>query len=459
MARELDRTLVLWPVFTSPHYALDGEGEGPLHFDDYVRIAGEGATDAEGRLVSYRDAPARVRDFPRRNPAACLTSNDNPNPVQFLTSRNLSDAVVAPVGKRRSYEALVRAMRFDADQETVCVAATFSSRDYDKPSHGEDAAAWRALDFRPRGKFEHYWANAVDSLRAAAEERKERMERRTREGGLRAGGETEGPGEGSGASGTLGGAETSPTGSVLADPTPTGTGTPTPTPPKFRVTPAYTALHWRRGDKCGRKSKRQRARRDARVRFDGNATGSSAALMCDDYAEARVLDLCEAMPPVYVATDDDDPAFVAHLRSRGCFLSSDLKLGAPRHKLTDVDLLMVDVMLVAGAEVSLTFGHTALARLYDRMRMSRGLPRSINVAADASAFGRAYERAMAGAGASAAAAASLGGAKDTLFVDETGTETKAGKSSETAAGKSSETAENYVGEGAAINRREETRVA
>ena len=105
--------------------------------------------------------------------------------------------------------------------------------------------------------------------------------------------------------------------------------------------------------------------------------------MCDDYEKARVLDLCEAMPPVYVATDDDDPAFVAHLKSRGCFLSSDLKLGAPRHTLTDVDLLMVDVMLVAGAEVSLTFGHTALARLYDRIRAARGTPRSINVAADA----------------------------------------------------------------------------
>ena len=53
------------------------------------------------------------------------------------------------------------------------------------------------------------------------------------------------------------------------------------------------------------------------MRFDGNATGSGAALMCDDYEKARVLDLCEAMPPVYVATDDDDPGFVAHLKSRG----------------------------------------------------------------------------------------------------------------------------------------------
>ena len=408
MARDLDRALVLWPVFTSPHYALDGEGEGPLFFEDYVRITGEGATDAEGRVVSYRDAPARVRDFPRLHPGACAMSNDNPNPVQFLTSRNLSNAVVAPAGKRQSYEALVRAMRDDADEETVCVAATFSARDYDTPSHGEDAAAWRALDFRPKGKFEHYWANAVDSLRAEAARGKER-----REMGMMGRGEGEGDA-------TPRNVPRNPRNVPRNNPTP-------PTPPTFRVTPAYTALHWRRGDKCGRKSKRQRARRDARVRFDGNATGSGAALMCDDYEKARVLDLCEAMPPVYVATDDDDPAFVAHLKSRGCFLSSDLKLGAPRHTLTDVDLLMVDVMLVSGAEVSLTFGHTALARLYDRMRMARGTPRSINVAADAGAFKRAYERALAGAGASAAAAASLGDAKDTLFVEGTGIdeETKA----------------------------------
>ena len=65
-------------------------------------------------------------------------------------------------------------------------------------------------------------------------------------------------------------------------------------------------------------------------------------------------------------------------------------------------------MLVAGAEVSFTYGHTALARLYDRMRMSRGAPRSINVAADAEAFRRASAAAFAGAGASAAAAAALG---------------------------------------------------
>ena len=82
--------------------------------------------------------------------------------------------MVAPAGKRQSYEALVRAMRDDADEETVCVAATFSARDYDTPSHGEDAAAWRALDFRPKGKFEHYWANAVDSpRRGGAREGKE----------------------------------------------------------------------------------------------------------------------------------------------------------------------------------------------------------------------------------------------------------------------------------------------
>jgi hypothetical protein len=37
MARDLNRTLVLWPLFTSPHYRLDG-GQGPLKFSDYVQV-------------------------------------------------------------------------------------------------------------------------------------------------------------------------------------------------------------------------------------------------------------------------------------------------------------------------------------------------------------------------------------------------------------------------------------
>ena len=233
-ARSRSRARVVARVHV-PALRARRRGRGPALFEDYVRITGEGATDAEGRVVSYRDAPTRVRDFPRLHPGACATSNDNPNPVQFLTSRNLSDAVVAPAGKRQSYEALVRAMRDDADEETVCVAATFSARDYDTPSHGEDAAAWRALDFRPKGKFEHYWANAVDSLRAEAARGKER-----REMGMMGRGEGEGDA-------TPRNVPRNPRNVPRNNPTP-------PTPPTFRVTPAYTALHWRRGDKCGRKS-------------------------------------------------------------------------------------------------------------------------------------------------------------------------------------------------------------
>ena len=89
----------------------------------------------------------------------------------------------------------------------------------------------------------------------------------------------------------------------------------------------------------------------------------------------------------------------------------------PMTSLDDVDALVLDVMLVAGAEVSFTFGHTALARLYDRMRMSRHSPRSINVAADAAAFRKAYAAATAGLGSSAAAAAALGDNADELATE------------------------------------------
>jgi hypothetical protein len=48
------------------------------------------------------------------------------------------------------------------------------------------------------------------------------------------------------------------------------------------------------------------------VTFDADTSGSAAALLCrqDEYAAAKVLDLCRAMPPMYVATDDEDEVFL-----------------------------------------------------------------------------------------------------------------------------------------------------
>lgn len=408
MARDLNRTLVLMPVFTSPHYALSDEesgdgGPGALHFEDYVRIAGERSTDAPGRVVAFRDAPARVRRFARRYPNRCLTSNDRPNPVQFLASANLDEAVVAPPGEFSTYEELVRKMRAPEmrDAETLCLASTFSESDYNKASHNEDARAWKSLDFRPKGRFENYWAHAVNAMARAAREKAREKD----EGGR--------PRE-------KDAAEAAGAGTPSSNPPPKRLGAFEPLPPKFAPTSAYSALHWRRGDKCGTPSKRQRSRRAGKHAFDANKTGVKEALLCDraGYEHAAVLDLCDAMPPMYVATDDDDPAFVETLRRRGCFLFEDLRLGVPKEKLTDVDKLVIDVMLVAGAEASFTFGHTALARLYDRMRMSRGRARSINVSVDSAAFEAAYAQAMAGAGSGAAAEAALGKAGDELLQAE-----------------------------------------
>jgi hypothetical protein len=422
MARDLNRTLVLMPVFTSPHYALSDEesgdgGPGALHFEDYVRIAGERSTDAPGRVVAYRDAPARVRRFARRYPNRCLTSNDRPNPVQFLASANLDEAVVAPPGEFSTYEELVRKMRSPEtrDSETLCLASTFSESDYNKASHNEDARAWKSLDFRPRGRFENYWAHAVNAMARTAREKDEAGRRAISAEAAEAGTGTPEAGTGTPEAGTGTG-----TGTPSSEGPPKRFGAFEPLPPKFAPTSAYSALHWRRGDKCGTPSKRQRSRRAGKHAFDANKTGVKEALLCDraGYENAAVLDLCDAMPPMYVATDDDDPAFVETLRRRGCFLFEDLRLGVPKEKLTDVDKLVIDVMLVAGAEASFTFGHTALARLYDRMRMSRGRARSINVSVDSAAFEAAYAQAMAGAGSGAAAEAALGKAGDELLQAE-----------------------------------------
>ena len=470
MARELNRTLVVWPVFTSPHYDLDGSGpdaRGPLFFDEYVRIGGDGVTDDPNRLVSYRDPslPRRVRDFPLLHPNACVTSNGERVDVQFPVSADLSRAVVAKAGTASSYEEQVRALRRMGDGrlgdgvtsetdetkengletrregmreiETLCVASTFGNADYNKARHGETALAWKSLDFRPVGRFHHWWANAVDNMVLAFGPKKERK---------RAGmGVDDGRVPSAGRSvpkrlapravdRALDGAA-----AAAADPS---LSVFSRTEPSFRVTSKYTALHWRRGDKCGKKSKRQASRNAGPVghAFDARGSGASQALLCDEasYLRAPVLDLCVPLAPMYVATDDQDEAFLAHVKRKGCLLRSDLVVSPPavsnagsryddarsgdassvattprvREKtldaLEDVDALVLDVMLVAGAEVSFTYGHTALARLYDRMRMSRGAPRSINVAADAEAFRRASAAAFAGAGASAAAAAALG---------------------------------------------------
>ena len=395
MARELNRTLVVWPVFTSPHYDLDGRGpnaRGPLFFEEYVRVAGDGATDDPNRLVAYRDPslPRRVRDFPLRAPGACVTSNGQAVDVQFPVSADLSRAVVAAANTASSYEAQVRTLRRlggggatdGGAAETLCVASTFGDADYNKARHGETALAWKALDFRPVGRFHHWWANAVDDMVLAAAK----------------------------ANATLGATDAGPA----------------RTEPAFRVTSAYTALHWRRGDKCGRKSERQASRNAGPVghAFDARASGAAQALLCDEasYANAPVLDLCVPLAPMYVATDDQDEAFLAHVKSKGCLLRADVAMSPPGaargrktlDELEDVDALVLDVMLVAGAEMSFTYGHTALARLYDRMRMSRGAPRSVNVAADAEAFRRAFAAARAGSGAAGAAAATLGARADEL---------------------------------------------
>ena len=370
MARELDRTLVLWPVWTSPHYDLDGGRDtslGPLRFSDYVMVHDGDATDVANRVVRYEDAPAQVRDFPRRHGKACVTSNNLGNPVQFLTSANLSEAIVAePDGSSfKSFEALRDDLRRHARHgpeplETVCLAATFSPRDYNNPRHAETANAWAGLDFKPKPRYHKLWSNAVNAMAIDAGE----------------------PGAGLAAG--------------LGEDPEKAFKERLPEYP-MRVTGKYAALHWRRGDKCGKSVGVQRTRREGPNGGFRNGENSQAhlagALKCEDYeADEIVTRMCRELRPMYVATDDDDPAFLNHLSGKGCYLSRDLRLGVPRDKLNDVDLLMIDVMMVAGAKESFTFGHTALARLYDRMRMSRGEKRSTNVANDHERFSGKFER-------------------------------------------------------------------
>ena len=313
MARELNRTLVMWPVFTSPHYDLDGSGpdaRGPLFFDEYVRIGGDGVTDSPNRLVSYRDPslPRRVRDFPLSHPNSCVTSNGERVDVQFPVSADLSRAVVAKAGTASSYEEQVRALRRMGDSpdgheiETLCVASTFGNADYNKARHGETALAWKSLDFRPVGRFHHWWANAVDNMVLAFGPKREagigiddgrvpsagrstkRLAPRALDRALD--GAATAAGAGGGAARAAAIEKRSSDASSSANPGRIGDAAAddrdgssssvfSRTEPSFRVTSKYTALHWRRGDKCGRKSKRQASRNAGPVGHSFDAHGSA----------------------------------------------------------------------------------------------------------------------------------------------------------------------------------------
>ena len=309
----------MWPVFTSPHYDLDGSGpdaRGPLFFDEYVRIGGDGVTDSPNRLVSYRDPslPRRVRDFPLSHPNSCVTSNGERVDVQFPVSADLSRAVVAKAGTASSYEEQVRALRRMGDSpdgheiETLCVASTFGNADYNKARHGETALAWKSLDFRPVGRFHHWWANAVDNMVLAfGPKRRSGDWHRRRPGtergalyeeigaarvGPRADGAATAAGAGGGAararrrsrkrsSDASSSANPGRIGDAAADDRDGSSSSVfSRTEPSFRVTSKYTALHWRRGDKCGKKSKRQASRNAGPVGHSFDAHGSGASQRC-----------------------------------------------------------------------------------------------------------------------------------------------------------------------------------
>jgi hypothetical protein len=281
--------------------------------------------------------------------------------VQFLTSADLSQAVVAKADTATSYEEQVRLLRRLGDgsnallssthsPETLCVASTFGDADYNKARHGETALAWKSLDFKPVGRFHHWWANAVDNMvlksrawKETGEEEKDdgfvddlNGNRKSRATALRLfdaalDGEDAGGGAVADRAVAMERGVSDET-SLRPEPNP-GHKSFQRTEPSFRVTEKYTALHWRRGDKCGHKSKRQASRGVGPNghAFDEKKTGASQALLCDEasYLNAPVLDLCLPLAPMYVATDDQDEKFLAHVKSKGCLLRDDVVVSPP----------------------------------------------------------------------------------------------------------------------------------
>ena len=84
-------------MFSSPHYRDLIKPGAPLRFEDYLDLPND-PDGAPSSVVAWVDAPEHVQSFPLNHPKRCETSNDLPNPVQFLTSTDQSKAVVARWG-------------------------------------------------------------------------------------------------------------------------------------------------------------------------------------------------------------------------------------------------------------------------------------------------------------------------------------------------------------------------
>ena len=420
LASQLNRTFVMSPIHSSPHYQLLDERR--LDLADYVYVN-------RRRVVRLSRAPREVRELPLKHKDRCLTSSRLPKPVQFLTSRNTSTAVVAPASVALTYNELRKALSdpWRSREDVLCVGSTFSDADY-------QALQWELLEFRPQLRFHRMWEAAVSNLMGGDGEQHQYTALHWRRGDKCDRG-SPGPhpvasvGNAQDAKVDLheegqqqkdGNGETGGVGKTSSE----GMG------------PAAGAA-----DKAGTSA--DNIDQDLRIPGANGASDldSAAPLVIPQvapvvknpvvmplvvpkvenkltafanhrnfhndyrcsYRNHTVLELCKPLAPLYIATDEDDPEVLKHFKDHGCFVREDL--GPRARGLSDVDAMMLDVMMLGGAKVSFTFGDSALTSLYSRLRMMHGRQRVVKVRSDV--IGHYIKRAAAAAAAATTATAAI----------------------------------------------------
>ena len=119
----------------------------------------------------------------------------------------------------------------------------------------------------------------------------------------------------------------------------------------------YVAMHWRRGDKC-----------DPRM-----TRGDNQADRCGlgRVGQRKILSYCREMAargvPVYIASDETDPAMLERWKSLGCLVWTDLGLD-----VGSSDSIFVDFMLMTRSTRMWTLGSSSIDELMDLERKRTG---------------------------------------------------------------------------------------
>ena len=366
MANTSGRRFVLVPQFDSEHYS-HRRGEPALDYVKYMDASSFGS-----RTVNWMDAPEDVREFvalrgdralfdsttwntlqthpklfrfgpgedEHLEPGSGTVVGDNDDDNDDNDDDSGSDGDDAPTETAGSSSLsstttrisriidrdVMREIERRAWERTVVVATSRVNCDAN--------ATWFHMKFTPYA--EKLWSDARDNLKSSYDRYA--------------------AGAGAGAGDGAGGGEDEQ-----------GSGTTTTTTTDFF---SFSAVHWRRGDRCDNDTDSGVNVGPGEEAEDGRTQRCAQGGLSD-----RVMRLCADSAakgvPLYIASDETDVSTLATWRSQGCLTWDDAAMG-PRMAGGGADAVFVDVLLMARAESMYSLGASSLDAVVSRERDHAG---------------------------------------------------------------------------------------